>query len=128
MKDQNAPTPAGDYSEAIDAFHKMWDAFPHLVLLLQKNRTIVASNRVAKKMGLVPGLKCYQWDGVDAIHRNCKGNAALESKTAMRSVANYRGRVLDSYWLPVGGESDLMIHFSIDITKYAKEELLQEPS
>lgn len=126
MTHENEPINAGDYAEAINAFHKMWDAFPHLVLLLQRDRTIVASNHAAQEKGAVPGLKCYQWSGAEGIHPVCKGNAALEENVAKRSVGNYQGRVLDSYWLPVGGERDLMLHFSVDITAYAKKELLEE--
>ena len=123
---QDEPIKGTDHAEAVDAFHKMWDAFPHLVLLLERDRTIVASNRVAKQRGAVPGLKCYEWAGAEAIHPTCKGNVALNQQDAQRNVANYQGRVLDSYWLPVGGSPDLMLHFSVDITQYAKEELLRQ--
>ena len=80
----------------------------------------------AQKRGALPGLKCYEWSGAAAIHPGCKGNVALDKETPQRNVGNYQGRVLDSYWLPVGGESDLMLHFAVDITEYAKEELLQQ--
>jgi len=114
--------------EVTDAFHQMWDAFPHLVLLLKRDRTIVASNRVAQERGAVAGLKCYEWAGAKSIHPGCKGNLAMDRLKGQRSVGNYGGRVLDSYWLPVGGEKDLLLHFSVDITPYAKEELLKAPS
>jgi hypothetical protein len=126
MKDQNGLASRGGRTEAARAFHLMWDAFPYLVLLLEKDRTIVASNRAAVKMGALPGMKCYEWHKHAGVHPHCKGNAALESGTAMRSVGAYRDRVLDSYWIPAG-DGELMIHFSIDITPYAKEELFREP-
>jgi hypothetical protein len=118
----------GREDEAINAFHLMWDAFPFLVLLLRRDRTIMAANRMGIKMGAVPGMKCYQWHKVEQIHEHCLGNAALESGRAMRRVLPYRGMVLDSYWIPVGTGGDLMIHFSIDITPYAKAELREEPA
>ena len=123
--EQPAQTPGG-HDAAIAAFHLMWDAFPFLVLLLQRDRTILAANRMAIRMGAIPGMKCYQWHKVEEIHEHCLGNAALDSGRSMRRVLPYRGMVLDSYWIPVGTEDELMIHFSIDITPYAKPELLQE--
>lgn len=102
----------------------MWDFFPHLVLLLRKDRTIVDANRFALDQGVTPNLKCYQLSGGTAIHEVCKADLALMENGAKRNVGNYRGRVLDSYWLPIPGEKNLYIHFAIDITQYAKPELL----
>ncbi len=126
MTDRKELSSGADRAEAVQAFHLMWDAFPFLVLLLEKNRTIVAANRIAVKMGALPGMKCFEWHKHAGIHPHCKGNAALESGQAMRSIGAYRGKVLDSYWVPAAG-GELMIHFSIDMTPYAKDELFREP-
>lgn len=124
MKDTNKPVEPDVKTSTIEAFHQMWDFFPHLVLLLRKDRTIVDANRFALDLGVTPSTKCYQLSGGGEIHKVCRADSALMENVAKRSVGGYRGRVLDSYWLPVPGENDLYIHFAIDITEYAKPELL----
>jgi hypothetical protein len=111
--------------EIIKAFHLMWDMFPSVVLLLRKDRTILACNRAAKDRGVLLGTKCYQLTGGDGIHKVCLGNAALEEGIGKRSVGYYgpSKRFVDSYWLPISGEKDLFVHFAIDITKYANPDL-----
>jgi len=103
----------------------MWDAFPFVVMLLKKNRTIVALNRLAIDLGIQPGMKCYELTGVNEPHKECLANAALEEGITKRTVAyiDLFKQVMDTYWVPVKGEKDLYIHFNIDITEYAKPEL-----
>lgn len=111
--------------EALKAFSMMWDCFPAVVMLLKKNRTIVALNKVARDVGIQSGTKCYQLTGETGIHEDCQANSALEEGVAKRSVGYFAAAkwVLDSYWVPVQGEKDLYVHFSTDITEYAKPEL-----
>ncbi len=111
--------------ETLRAFHMMWDAFPFVVMLLKKNRTIVALNRLARDLGIQPGMKCYELTGVKEPHKECLANAALEEGITKRTVAyiDLFKQVMDTYWIPVQGEKDLYIHFNIDITEYAKPEL-----
>lgn len=45
--------------QIIDAFHSMWDMFPEPVLLIKKNRDVIAINRKCAELGfLQPGMKC----------------------------------------------------------------------
>ncbi len=111
--------------QTIEAFNMMWDAFPSMVMLLKKDRTIVAANKLARDLGVQPGLKCFQLSAGTAIHEGCLGTPAVEEGVAKRLVSYIEAmkQVLDSYWVPVRGEKDLYIHFATDITEYAKPEL-----
>ncbi len=103
----------------------MWDHFPAVVMLLGKHRGILALNKQGRDVGLQPGTKCYELTGEMGIHEDCQANSALEEGVAKRSVGYFAAAkwVLDSYWVPVQGEKDLYVHFSTDITEYAKPEL-----
>ena len=108
---------SGVDSRTIEAFHMMWDSFPHVVLLLRKTREIVAANKRAEEKGFHRGAKCFQIAGQTEIHAGCKANTALEEGVCQRAI-NYNkdtGRVMDAYWLPIPTENDLYVHFAIDI-------------
>jgi hypothetical protein len=111
--------------DIVKAFDLMWYHFPSPVFLLQRNRTIVGMNKAAKELGVMPGMKCFQLSGEKAIHEGCLGNSALKDGESKRSVMYVPAmkQVLDSYWLPIPGEKDMLIHFGIDITEYAKPEM-----
>ena len=101
-------------------FHLFWDNFPFPVMLIRKDRTIVDLNKAGKAMGCVSGTRCVDM-GKKEDHCGCLANQALQEQTAKRVVAyqDSYGMVLDSYWVPLAGEEDLYLHFSIDITEYA---------
>jgi hypothetical protein len=124
--DKKIQKTAGDFSpEAVQAFEATWFYYPAPVFLLHRNRDIIAMNKAAKDLGILTGMKCFQLSGAKGIHNNCLGNAALREQTGKRSVmyVPQMKQVLDSYWLPVVGEKNLLIHFAADITEYAKPEL-----
>jgi hypothetical protein len=104
-----------------EAFHLMWDPFPFIVMLIQKDRTIIDVNASAKAMGINPGVKCFQLSGESKVHANCLANQALKEKQARRQTAYNEAFkcVYDSYWLPIAGHDDLYVHFGIDITEHA---------
>jgi hypothetical protein len=111
--------------EILKAFELMWHYFPAPVFLLHRNRDIIGMNKAAKDMGILTGMKCFQLTGGKGIHEGCLGNAAMQDEEGKRSVSYVPGmkQVLDSYWLPIPGEKDLLIHFATDITQYARPEL-----
>ena len=115
--------------EMLKAFEAMWYHFPSPVFLLLKNRTIIGLNKAAKDLGVMTGMKCFQLSGKTGIHENCLGNDALKEGTGKRAVGYVPDlkQVMDSYWVPVVGEPNLMIHFAIDITEYAKPEMFPSP-
>jgi hypothetical protein len=114
--------------ETIEAFNLMWDELPHVVFLLKKSREVIAVNKTAKAYGINPGIKCYELTGKTKVCDACKANAALKECTAMRHTGYEEkvGMVMDTYWLPIAGEKDLYVHFSIDITEFAKPEMFPE--
>jgi hypothetical protein len=112
--------------QVLQAFHLMWDLFPSTVLLVRKDRTILACNQSAVERGFRLGMKCFQLTS-DGVHKHCKANEALAEGTAQRTVvyAPATQKVNNSYWLPIKGEKDLFVHVVIDITQYAKPELFK---
>ena len=100
--------------EILKAFHLMWDPFPHGVLLLKKNRTIVDANLKALERGVILGSKCYALTGKGTgIHPGCLADDALKESLSKRTIIKRDGQIIDSYWLPIKGEEDLFVHFTI---------------
>jgi hypothetical protein len=105
-------------------FHLFWDNYPFPVMLVRKDRTMVALNKVATTLGCVTGTRCVDI-GKKEDHRGCLANQALKEQEAKRIVAYQPiyDKVLDSYWIPLAGADDLYLHFSADITDYAAERM-----
>lgn len=105
-------------------FHLFWDNFPFPVMLIRKDRTILDRNKAGEALGCIPGTRCIEL-GKKEHHSGCLANQALQEQTAKRVVAyaDFLGQVLDSYWVPLAGEEDIYLHFSIDISKYAAERM-----
>lgn len=105
-------------------FHLFWDNFPSAVMLVHKDRTIVAINKAAEAIGYPVGTRCIDM-GEKKFHAGCRANAALREQTGVREVAYYEhlGQVIDGYWVPLSGVEDLYVHFGIDITEYAADRL-----
>jgi len=108
-------------------FHLQWDNFPYPVMLIYKDRTILARNKTAQKIGISAGGRCYEM-GTKNSHKGCQANQALEERTAKHCV-EYRedlGRVWDRYWVPLAGSEDTFLHFNIDITEHASERFFNQ--
>jgi hypothetical protein len=113
----NSPANPGASDATIEAFHMMWDSFPHGVLLLNRSRDIIAVNKRAEERGVRTGIKCYQLTGNNnEIHQGCKANQALDEAAAQRVVTNNEksNKLIVTYWLPVSADKDLYLHFNID--------------
>jgi hypothetical protein len=114
-------------SPAIDdallkSFHMFWGNFPSPVMLVHKNRTIVATNRVGQTVGVPVGTRCADL-GEKKNHAGCRANQALSEGSGVHEVGYHAhlDQVLDSYWVPLAGAEDYYVHFGIDITPYAAE-------
>ena len=105
-------------------FHLFCDNFPFPVMLVHKDRTILAVNRAGAAVGYPTGIRCVDM-GQKEHHKGCLANQALAEQTAKRVVGyfDFAGAILDSYWIPLAGSSDLYLHFAADITEWAKEEM-----
>lgn len=98
--------------DVIEAFHLMWDNFPESVMLLNKEREIIASNKAGQDLGRIPGMKCSSIQPL-ASHQGCKANEAL--RTHEYTYRKRKGNLGDvvSFWLPIDGYPDYLIHFSV---------------
>jgi hypothetical protein len=106
-------------------FHLFCDNFPFPVMLVHKDRTILAVNKTADTQGYPTGVRWIEM-GKKEHHKGCLANQALAEQTAKRVVAyfDFRGAVLDSYWIPLAGSEELYLHFAPDITPWAKESMI----
>jgi hypothetical protein len=96
-----------------EAFEQMWGAFPEPMVLLHRDRTILAQNVAAKAQpwGEIGG-RCFDLNPA-ANGRACQGcqaNAALKQGTTVTCEGDLGGKRLRGYWIPVQGTSDLYIH------------------
>lgn len=111
--------------EILRNFHLLCDNFPFPVMLTHKDRTIIAVNKTGETEGYPTNIRCIDL-GEKEHHRGCQANQALGEQTAKRVVGyfDFRGAVLDSYWIPLAGSDELYLHFAADITPWAKESLI----
>lgn len=101
--------------KVVDAFHLMWGKFPEPVMLIHKNRDILAVNEEAKRLGRTPGMKCSQL-GPPESHRICQANQALndqQAKFIKYEKLDGSGKELIGVWVPLSDGSDVYVHFSI---------------
>ncbi|SNB45330.1 hypothetical protein [Geobacter sp. DSM 9736] len=108
-------------------FHLFTDNFPFPVMLVHKDRTILAVNRAGETAGYPTGIRCVDM-GEKKHHKGCLANQALSEQTAKRVVGyfDFAGGVLDSYWIPLSGSKELYLHFAADITEWAKEGMIPD--
>lgn len=96
----------------IKAFHLMWDNFPESVMLINKDREIIASNKAGEERGRTAGIKCSSLLPATG-HKGCKANEALKNhEYTYRKKKGDLGDVV-SFWLPIDGYPDYLIHFSV---------------
>jgi len=103
----------------IDAFDMMWGPFPEPVMLIQKNRTILAVNDAARAAGVPLGVKCSslnpETEG-DNHCRQCKAPLALKQSQAVSCYAFTNGRHMKAYWMPLKDVPDVYVHLGINIS------------
>ncbi|BER91759.1 HD domain-containing phosphohydrolase [Atrimonas thermophila] len=120
---------------------KLLDAIPYSVLLLNRERRILAQNKVTRDVaGSKVGDLCwFSFHGTETLSEEereefertgvlpasarcifCRADEALEKQQTIVEEVEIRGRVYETGWVPVDGETYL--HYSIDITKYREME------
>lgn len=104
----------------LDAFAMMWGLFPEPVMLIQKDRTILAVNQQASQMGISAGIRCSTLNqecepGQSCKH--CQANLALNSQQAVMKQSAKDGACILGYWVPVEGHAGLYVHFGIGMAK-----------
>lgn len=110
--------------EHIRNFLLQWEYFPFPALMIRRDRTVLAANPVAEKVGLTASIRCCD-SGSKESHRDCLADCALSERSGKRLLGYSKeyGAFLDSYWLPVADLKDVYIHFSIDISSVANPAL-----
>jgi len=123
------------------------DNFPHPLMLIGKDRKIIAANPAAREMGAEIGEFC--WGGFGKCHfipdadrdyfaeheeappegthcSFCKAEDCLNSQVPQNNPAvEAFDRIFDTYWTPLG--EDRFLHYAIDVTeKTQAEEALHE--
>jgi len=119
------------------------DSLPHPAMLIRRDRTILAANRIAREVGAVAGGLCWRdfgrsehlpecreaakaMDGAGAdapFHcAFCLGDKALDEGTAQnRPDVEMLGKIWDTYWIPL--DADIYLHYAIDVTEARRKEL-----
>ncbi len=123
------------------------DAIPHPALLVNKNRMVIAANRLAKDAGTLVGGFCWRDfghclylsdedrkhyeshgpnDGKPVACDFCEANNALRRNECRNIERKLEDRYWDIYWIPTQ-EDGVYLHYAIDITERKKiEKRLQE--
>jgi len=119
------------------------DSLPHPAMLIRRDRTIIAANRVAKKLGAKIGGYCWRdfahsdyipddlKRSINEDKRNitpivtkctfCKMDEAfLKNKPINDPEINAHGKIWDTWWIPI--DNDLFLEYFIDITERKQAE------
>ncbi|MBI4698529.1 MAG: hypothetical protein HY758_06350 [Nitrospirae bacterium] len=121
------------------------DSIPHPTMLIRRDRTILAANKIAREAGAAVGEFCWQSFGHSEFipeeaklyfkgHNRdfssscikcsfCIADETKESSNPAHCEVKAFGRLWDTWWVPV--KDDIYLHYAIDITerKLAEEEL-----
>ncbi len=110
----------------LESFRLMWNLYPGPVMLIHKDREILALNKAAKELGISAGIKCHSLYPSETPCPGCLANAALKQGEAKRKAAYSEQfqQFLDGFWVPLDGVDDVYVHFGNDITQYVREEFL----
>ena len=115
------------------------DSLPHPTLMIRRDRTILAANRIARETGAVVGGLCpltFGWSlthpGVEPPETGspdapshcpwCLSDRAFETGSpACLPELKALGKVWEVWWIPV--DSEICLHYCIDITRYREKHL-----
>jgi hypothetical protein len=99
----------------LDAFQTMWGPFPEPVMLIQKDRTILAVNDLARSVGTPTGVKCFSLnpEARTTTCKQCKANLALHEERTVCTEETQNGKRIIGYWMPLKEEKDVYVHFGV---------------
>jgi len=103
-------------AHVIEAFEMMWGLFPEPVMLVHRNRTILAVNQQARGLGLPAGIKCSSLNPANHTDDNCaqcQAAASLREGEAKWMFGEHGGRKIRGFWVPLAGVPDVYLHFSV---------------
>jgi len=122
------------------------DSLPHPAMLIRKDRTILAANKIAREAGSIVGDYCWKTFGhsefiSEEAKRSLKEHysgccppgikcsfcladeTTLPEKSANCEVKAF-GRLWDTWWVPV--KDDIYLHYAIDVTEQKRIEAERE--
>lgn len=101
--------------QTLDAFEQMWGPFPEPVMLIHKDRTILAINEFARAVGTPIGIKCFSLspEADRAACKHCKANLALREHRTVSTEETQNGKRIIGYWMPLKNEPDVYVHFGV---------------
>ena len=99
-------------AKVIEAFQMMWGNFPEAVMLIHKNREILAVNDVCRNAGGVVGIKCTELGGPEN-HKNCLANQAIALKKTAYRKSEAGGKIVIGYWMPLTDYPEVYVHFGV---------------
>ncbi len=104
-----------DNERILDAFEQMWGPFPEPVMLIHKDRTILAVNTLARTAGCSTGVKCFSLnpEAVTSTCKDCKANLALRERRTVCIDTVQNGNRIIGYWMPLTEAPDLYVHFGV---------------
>ncbi len=78
----------------LDAFQTMWGPFPEPVMLILKDRTILAVNDLARSVGTPTGVKCFSLnpEARTTTCKQCKANLALHEERTVCTEETQNGK------------------------------------
>ena len=105
----------------------MLNGIPSPAWLISKERIILEQNKAAK---LLFGTKIGDYCCKITVEENgqvkysncyfCLADEALQTKKTINRQIEFRGRIWNKWWIPLG--DDIYLHYAADITKYKKME------
>ena len=119
----------------------LMDSLPHFAMLIRKDRTVLAANRIAREAGAKIGGYCWRDFGQSAFisdedreyynaHEKipiggthcwfCLADEALAKQEPTDNEVKAWGKIWDTYWVPLDGGTYL--HYAFDITERKRTE------
>ena len=116
----------------LDSFETMWGPFPEPVMLIHKNRQILAVNETARSLGIPVGAKCFNLNpevGPGESHcRSCMANHALKKGETVSTKSEMHGLPIIGYWMPLKEVPEIYVHFGIGTAESLKASLEAKPA
>ncbi|MDI3542919.1 MAG: hypothetical protein PWP57_522 [Candidatus Atribacteria bacterium] len=130
-----------DLKQAEEWQQKLLDSIPYPASLINRERRILAQNKATESVaGSKVGDTCwFSFHGIDTLSESqklefkksgiippgarclyCKADEALRRQETIVEEIELKGIILETGWVPL--DSDIYLHYSIDITKYKEVE------
>jgi signal transduction histidine kinase len=118
------------------------DNLPHPAMIIRKDRTVLAANRIARQLGAKVGGYCWRdFRGGNCLPQQnkkyidehskvpfggtccyfCLADEGLKNQQPTHNPqVNAGGKIWDTYWIPLNGQ--IYLHYAIDVTEQRQAE------